>query len=88
VLDPEVLTAGGLKLAEAPEGRPFTFRLTLPVNPPTVDTEIVYERVSPAQTMLRDGGFALNEKSGLGFTTSVTEDVCTKGPEVPVIVSG
>jgi hypothetical protein len=35
VVDPDVFTAVGLKVAIAPEGRPLALKLTVPVNPVT-----------------------------------------------------
>jgi hypothetical protein len=35
VVDPDVVTVAGLKLAVAPEGRPLALKLTVPVNPVT-----------------------------------------------------
>jgi hypothetical protein len=33
VVDPDVFTVAGLKLAVEPDGRPLTLKLTVPVNP-------------------------------------------------------
>jgi hypothetical protein len=41
VVDPDVVTVGGLNVAVAPEGRPVTLNATVPVNPFTGATVAV-----------------------------------------------
>lgn len=76
----------GLKFAVTPLGRPVADKATLPVNPLRGDTEMVLPLAVP-WVMVTVVGEAERLKSGLGFTVSVTEVVCVKLPEVPVIVT-
>ena len=62
VVGPEPDTASGLKVALAPDGRPITLKLTLPVNPATGVTVAVYVVPAPGST-LEDAGVAEREKS-------------------------
>jgi len=92
-LSVEVVDAGfGEKDPVAPTGRPLTLKLTAPVKPPEGAIETTYAAVPP-RTIVRLGGDAPSEKSGVGgeggwFTTSVTLAERVVAPAVPVIVRG
>ena len=62
VVEPEPDTEPGMKDALAPDGRPSTLKLTVPVNPLIGATVVVYVRPAPRTTLL-DAGVAEREKS-------------------------
>src|SRR5262249_2902527 len=85
---PDPVTEGGLKLADAPPGKPVTLKVTGPVNPSngvtgTGDAVLWLRRPQRADAV------AEGEKSALGWaTTSVTEVVGCRLPLVPVMING
>ena len=84
---PGATTEPGEKVAVTPDGRPDTERATVPPNPPCEERFTVYDVDLPRLTLLEDGATE-SPKSWGTATTSVTDDVCTRAPLVPVIVSG
>jgi len=61
VVEPEPDTEPGVKDAVAPDGRPSTLKLTLPVNPLIGVTVAAYVVPAPGSTLL-DAGAAESEK--------------------------
>ena len=82
VVLPEPETEVGLKLADAPVGRPLTLKPTLELKPPSAPTLTVYGVLPPC---IADPEPGLTEivKS---VTLSVTDVVCVKPPLVPCTV--
>jgi hypothetical protein len=65
-LEPSV-TDVGLNKPDAPVGRPLADSVTVPLNPATAETVIVYDVPFPRTTVCF-AGEALIAKSGAGFT--------------------
>ena len=89
VVEPEVLTVVGEKLAPAPLGRPVTPKLTVPLKPLSAPIVTIYAALDPGFTAC-ELGEAMMEKSGVaagGLTVSVTGVECCRLPLVPVIVT-
>lgn len=85
--DPLALIDVGLNVPVAPVGKPLTLRAMAELKPP--DTVVVAVYVVPfACTTVCEAGEAVIAKSGGITTTSVTFDVWTRLPLMPVIVSG
>ena len=63
VLVPAPATEVGEKDAVAPEGNPLAVKLTVPVNPPAAETEML-ELVLPPAVTVTTLGLAEREKSG------------------------
>jgi len=86
VEEPPAVTDAGLKLADAPNGRPLALRLTDCAAPLVIAVEIVEVPLEPWAT-LRAFGLALIEKSftTAAVTVSVTESPCVT--LVPVAVT-
>ena len=83
---PEPVTEVGLNAPVAPVGSPVTLKLTAALKPFALVTVGVYVVLPPWITVC-ELGEAVSEKLAGRFTTSVTVEVFTKLPLVPVIVS-
>jgi len=84
--DPDPVIEAGLNVPVAPMGRPLTEKLTAELKPFKPVTEGVKVVVPPWITVC-DPGDAASVKLDGGFTTSVTVEVWTRLPLVPVVVS-
>jgi hypothetical protein len=80
---PEPLIVLGLNDAVAPEGKPLTLSITVPLKPFTAATFAVYVVLAPFLTVC-DAGVAVRVKVD---TTSVTVVLCVRLPLVPVMVN-
>ncbi len=90
VVEPEVLTIVGEKLAPAPLGRPVTPKLTVPLKPLRAPIVTVYAELDPGFTAC-ELGEVLMEKSGVAagaLTVRVACVECCRLPLIPVIVTG
>jgi hypothetical protein len=76
----------GLNDAVTPLGNPDAARLTLPENPFCAETVIALDPLAPCTTV-RLFGDAERVKFGAALTVSDSVVVCTRLPEVPVIVT-
>ena len=85
MLVPVVLT--GLKVAVIPVRRPLTDSVTALLKPLSPVTVIMLLWLPPRGTLNLVGDSA-NEKSGGGTMVKVTVVVCTRLPDVPVMVKG
>ena len=84
--DPDPVIEAGLNVPVAPMGRPLTEKLTAelkPFKPVTVGVKVV---LLPWVTVCELGDAASVKLAG-GLTTSVTVELWTRLPLVPVIVS-
>lgn len=88
VEEPVPVIEVGLKLPEAPVGRPVTVGVIVPVNPFNAVVDTLYVVLPPIVTVCELGDTEI-EKSGAGaLTTSVTCTACARfEPTVPVIVN-
>ena len=80
---PVPLTDAGLKLPLAPEGRPLTPKITVPVNPFSGDT-VTVAYTQPGSNRLRD--VAVNNTATFG-AQSATNNTLGVNPDVPSLVS-
>ena len=83
--EPGGLSDGGTKLPLAPDGNPFTARLTELLNPFVVPT-VVVKFVLPPAVIVRLDGVVVSVKSGNNVKESAAEWVML--PLVAVIVIG
>ena len=82
MLPDDSVTVAGFRDAVGPVGETVEERLTVPVNPPMLISEIVDVADEPAGTLI-DGGLAEMRKSA---TMRLTEAECESEPLVPVTV--
>ena len=87
--DPPAAIVGVAGLAVTPAGRPLTAIPTPALNPFTAPTETVVAPVAPPAVALTVPGLTVSVKSGGGTAVTLTATValCTRDPDVPVIVT-
>jgi len=74
----------GLKVADAPVGRPLMLSATVPENPLIGEISTVTEPPPPRGTCTWGGVTEIAKLGGLGWTTSVAEVVRVRHPLLPV----